>query len=42
MSFFDSDMVRAELAYIGELQEEVYGNAFKFPTMFCAVTVLVA
>ena len=33
MSFFDSDMVRAELAYIGELQEEVYGNAFKFPTM---------
>ena len=33
MSFFDSDMVRAELAYIGELQEEVYGNAFKFPSM---------
>ena len=33
MSFFESEVVRAELAHIGELQEEVYGNAFKFPTM---------
>jgi hypothetical protein len=33
MSFFDSEVVRAELAHIGELQEEVYGNAFKFPSM---------
>jgi len=33
MSFFDSEVVRAELAHIGELQEEVYSNAFKFPTM---------
>ena len=33
MSFFESEVVRAELAHIGELQEEVYSNAFKFPTM---------
>ena len=33
MSFFESEVVRAELAHIGELQQEVYGNAFKFPTM---------
>ena len=33
MSFFDSDVVRAEMAEISELQEEVYGNVFKFPTM---------
>ena len=31
--FFQSDVVRAELAEIGELQEEVYSNVFKFPTM---------
>ena len=33
MSFFESDVVRAELAEIGELQEEVYSNVFKFPTL---------
>ena len=33
MSFFDSDIVRAEMAEISELQEEIYGSVFKFPTM---------
>tara|TARA_R100000988_G_C3855811_1_gene96999 strand:- start:76 stop:420 length:345 start_codon:yes stop_codon:yes gene_type:complete len=33
MSFFDSEVVRAELAEVSELQEEVYTNLFKFPTM---------
>ena len=33
MSFFNSDVVRAEMAEISELQEEVYTNVFKFPTM---------
>ena len=33
MSFFDSDVVRAEMAEIQELQEEVYSNVFKFPTL---------
>ena len=33
MSFFDSEVVRAEMAEISELQEEVYTNVFKFPTM---------
>ena len=33
MSFFQSDVVRAELAEIQELQEEVYGNFFKFRSM---------
>ena len=33
MSFFDSEVVRAEMAEIQELQEEVYTNVFKFPTM---------
>ena len=33
MTFFQSDVVRAELAEIQELQEEVYGALFKFPTM---------
>ena len=33
MSFFDSDVVRAEMAEISELQEEVYNNVFKFPTL---------
>ena len=31
--FFKSDVVRAEMAEISELQEEVYTNVFKFPTM---------
>lgn len=33
MSFFDSEVVRAEMTEISELQEEVYQNVFKFPTM---------
>jgi len=33
MSFFDSDVVRAEMTEISELQEDVYKNVFKFPTM---------
>ena len=33
MTFFQSDVVRAELAQIQELQEEVYGNMFKFQSM---------
>jgi hypothetical protein len=33
MSFFNSEVVRAEMVEIGELQEEVYQNVFKFPTM---------
>ena len=30
MSFFDSEVVRAEMAEIAELQEEVYPNVFNF------------
>jgi len=33
MSFFDSEVVRAEMAEISELQEEIYGSVFAFPTM---------
>jgi len=33
MSFFNSEVVRAEMTEIGELQEKVYQNVFKFPTM---------
>ena len=33
MTFFQSDVVRAELAEFQELQEEVYGALFKFPSM---------
>ena len=33
MSFFKSEVVRAEMAEIGEMQEEVYRNVFTFPTM---------
>ncbi len=33
MSFFDSEVVRAEMAEISELQEEIYGSVFTFPTM---------
>tara|TARA_Y100001951_G_C11144893_1_gene185766 strand:- start:116 stop:460 length:345 start_codon:yes stop_codon:yes gene_type:complete len=33
MSFFQSDVVRAEMAEIQELQEEVYNNVFKFPSL---------
>ena len=31
--FFQSEVVRAEMAEIQELQEEVYSNFFKFPSM---------
>jgi len=33
MSFFNSEVVRAEMAEIAELQEKVYGNVFKFSLM---------
>jgi len=33
MSFFDSDIVRAEMAEISELQEEIYGSMLQFPYM---------
>ena len=33
MCFFDSEVVRAEMTEIQELQEEVYSNVFKFPSM---------
>lgn len=33
MSFFDSEVVRAEMAEISELQEDLYDSVFKFPTM---------
>jgi hypothetical protein len=33
MSFFKSEVVRAEMAEISELQEDIYKNVFKFPTM---------
>jgi hypothetical protein len=33
MSFFDSEVVRAEMTEISELQEDVYKNVFKFPSM---------
>lgn len=33
MTFFDSEVVRSEMAEISELQEEIYKNVFKFPKM---------
>ena len=33
MSFFDSEFVRSEMVEISELQEDIYGNVFKFPSM---------
>ena len=33
MNFFDSEMVRAELTKISELQEDIYRNVFKFYEM---------
>ena len=33
MSFFSSEVVRAEMTEIADLQEEVYSNIFKFPAM---------
>lgn len=33
MSFFESELVRAEMVEISELQEEVYKNVFQFSRM---------
>ena len=33
MSFFGSEVVRAEMTEIAELQEQIYNNVFKFPSM---------
>lgn len=33
MSFFNSDIVRAEMTEISMLQEDIYRNVFTFPTM---------
>jgi hypothetical protein len=33
MSFFDSELVRAEMSEISALQEDVYRNVFEFPRM---------
>ena len=33
MNFFDSDVVRSEVAHISELQEDLYKSAFKFYSM---------
>lgn len=33
MSFFNSEIVRAEMTEITILQEDIYKNIFKFPTM---------
>jgi hypothetical protein len=33
VTFFDSEVVRAEMAEISELQEEIYENVFQFPRM---------
>lgn len=33
MTFFDSEVVRAEIAEISELQEEIYENVFRFSHM---------
>jgi hypothetical protein len=33
MSFFDSEVVRSEMAEIFELQEDIYKNVFQFPQM---------
>jgi len=33
MSFFNSEIVRAEMTEISELQEEIYESIFRFPSM---------
>ncbi len=33
MSFFNSDIVRAEMTEISILQDDIYRNVFNFPTM---------
>jgi hypothetical protein len=32
MSFFNSELVRAEMVEISEMQEEIYGSVFRFPS----------
>ena len=36
MSFFDSDIVRAEMAEIHQLQEDIYSSVMNFPYMNAA------
>ena len=36
MSFFDSDLVKAEMADIHQLQEEIYSSVMNFPYMSAA------
>ena len=36
MSFFDSDIVRAEMAEIHQLQEDIYSSVMNFPDMNAA------
>ena len=33
MSFFKSEVVRAEMTEISEMQEQIYKNVFDFPRM---------
>jgi len=33
MSFFDSEVVRAEIVEIAELQEDIYSTVFTFPSL---------
>ena len=33
MSFFNSELVRAEMVEISEMQEEIYGSVFRFTLM---------
>ena len=33
MTFFDSEVVRAEIVHINELQEKLYSKMFSFYTM---------
>lgn len=33
MKFFDSDIVKTEMEEIADLQQQVYENVFKFPSM---------
>ena len=42
MSFFDSEIVRAEMVEIHELQEDVYENFMKFPYMNNADRIIIS
>jgi len=33
MSFFSSELVKAEMIEISDLQEKIYGSVFRFPSM---------